>query len=49
MNITIIVAPVGQSLMPSFGDILSPTTNDKFLSSSFSSKPVNLQYSRKVR
>lgn len=40
-----IVAPVGQTLMPSFGDILSPTSKNQ---PALSVKKLYLQNSRKV-
>jgi len=43
-----LVAPVGQTLVPSFGDILSPTNNNQSLLSSLPTKMLDLQHSRKV-
>lgn len=42
-----IVAPVGQTLIPSFGDILAPSNNNQ-LSLSLPIKTLNLQHTRQV-
>lgn len=42
------VAPVGQTLVPSFGDMLSPMSNNQTLLTSLPVKNLDLQHSRKV-
>lgn len=42
-----IVDPVGQTLIPSFGDILAPTSNNQ-LPPSLPIQTLNLQHSRQV-
>lgn len=42
------VAPVGQTLVPSFGDMLSPMSNNQSLLTSLPVQKLDIQHSRKV-